>query len=67
VRNEYIRGDDLVTRFAQEQLERLEDGRLDTFVAEALEVASELRLERAQAGVGGRQDVAGAAHALDRA
>ena len=58
-------GDDLVAGLAQEQLERLEDGRLDAAVAEAFEVVAEAGFETAQAGVVGRQHVGGAAYALD--
>ena len=57
--------DDLVARLAQEQLERLEDRRLDALIAEALEAVAQAGFEAAQARVVGRQDVVGAANALD--
>src|SRR5919202_412394 len=46
-------GDDLLARLAQEQLERLDDRRLDALVAERLEAGPQLGLEAAQAGIGG--------------
>ncbi len=59
-------GDQRVARLAQEELERLDDGRLDARVPKRLEAGAQLRLELAQARVGGRQVVVGAADALDR-
>src|SRR5258708_16023821 len=58
--------DDLVARLAQEQLERLENRRLDALIAELLESAAQSSLESAEARVGRRQDIIGAADALDR-
>ena len=58
--------DDLVARFAQEQLERLENRRLDALIAELLEGMAQPGFESAKAGIVRRQDVVGAADALYR-
>ena len=66
VRERIHPGDDLVARLPQEQLERLEDRRLDASVAEAFEPLSQLRFETAQPRVVGREYVGRAADTLDR-